>query len=123
MTLTPQITFRNMETAPDLEAAVLKEAMGLARFFNRIMSCHVVIDGPRRQEPGGLYGVRIDLGVPGGNLVADQSPTHDARLAIHDAFQQIRRQLQDYARRRRGDVKQHEEPLSGPEGRLAGRTS
>ena len=50
MTLAPQITFRNMDTAPEIEAAVLKEAGGLERFFPRIMSCRVAIEGPRRQE-------------------------------------------------------------------------
>jgi len=108
MTIAPQITFRNMDKAPDLEAAVRKEAGHLDRFFNRIVSCRVAINGPRRQEPGGLYGVRVDLGVPGETLAVDQTPAlHDGRLAIHEAFQQIRRQLQDYARRKRGDTKHH----------------
>jgi len=131
MTLTPQVTFRNMETAPELEADVLKEAGGLDRFFNRIMSCRVVIEGPRRQEYGGLYNVRIDLGVPGEELVVEHNPTlhtglqateamrktkksephrerRDARRAIHEAFREMRRRLQDYARRMRGDTKHHE---------------
>jgi hypothetical protein len=36
MTLKPQVTFRNMEKVPELEAAVGKEAGGLDRFFERI---------------------------------------------------------------------------------------
>jgi len=131
MTVAPQITFRNMETAPELDAAVQKEASGLDRFFNRITSCRVVIEGPRRQEYGGIYSVRIELAVPGEQLVVDQNPTlhaglqeaeaqrktkqsephrerRDARLAIHEAFREMRRRLQDYARRMRGDTKHHE---------------
>jgi cold shock CspA family protein len=130
MTVTPQVTFRNMETAPELEEAVRKEAGGLDRFFDRITSCRVVIEGPRRKEYGGLYNIRVDLGVPGEELVVDQNPTlhaglqaieamrktkqsephrerRDARRAIHEAFREMRRRLQDYARRMRGDTKQH----------------
>lgn len=131
MTLAPQITFRNMESSPKLEAAVLREASQLDRFFPRIMSCRVAIEGPRREEFGGLYRVRIDLGVPGEELVVEQNPTlhktlqtreamhktkedephrerRDPQRAIHEAFHEMRRRLQDYARRKRGDTKQHE---------------
>lgn len=127
MTVTPQVTFRNMETAPELEAAVRKEASGLERFYDRIISCRVVIEGPRRQEYRGLYTIRVELGLPGEELVVDQNPAllqeteatrktkqsepgrerRDALLAIHDSFREMRRQLQDHARRMRGDTKQH----------------
>jgi cold shock CspA family protein len=131
MRLAPQITFLNMDTASELEAAVLKEAGGLERFFPRIMSCRVAIEGPRRQEYGGLFNIRIDLGVPGEELVVEHNPSlhttlrnveavrttkeseprrerRDARRAIHEAFHEMRRRLQDYAHRIRGETKQHE---------------
>lgn len=109
MTLKPQVTFRNMEKVPELEAAVGKEAGGLDRFFDRITNCRVVIEQLRRQHGGGLFHVRVSLGVPGGELVVDRDPTlHDAGLAIRAAFREMRRQLQDYAQRMRGDTKQHE---------------
>lgn len=129
MTLAPQITFRNMETSGKLEEVVLKEAEKLDRFFSRIVSCRVTIEGPRRQEYGGLFRVRIDLGVPGEELVVEHNPTlrsrlqeidaprkskalepnrerRDAKLAIHQAFLEMRRRLQDYARRLRERTKQ-----------------
>jgi cold shock CspA family protein len=119
-----------MDSAPKLEAAVLREAKKLDLFFPRIMSCRVAIEGPKRQE-GGQYQVRIDLGVPGKELVVerdanlhsslqdlkavgktkDSEPTRerrDAQVAIHEAFREMRRQLQDYARRMRGSTKQRE---------------
>jgi len=120
MRLTPQVTFRNMETAPALETVVQKEAAGLDRFFNRITSCQVVIEGPGRQEPGGLYTIRIDLSAPGGNLIVDHAPRlNDARQAIHEAFEEMRRQLQDYARRIRGETKQHDGLARGKVTRLS----
>jgi len=114
MTFKPQVTFRNMEKVPELEATVWKEAGGLDRFFDRITSCHVAIEQPRRQEAGGLYHVRVSLGVPGGELVVDRDPTlHNAGRAVREAFRDMRRQLQDYAQRMRGDTKRHEGALLG----------
>lgn len=131
MTLAPQITFRNMESSPKLEEAVFREAGRLEQFFPRIMSCRVAVEGPRRGEFGGLYRVRIDLGVPGEELIVEQNPTlhktlqareamrktkedephrerRDPQRAIHEAFHEMRRRLQDYVRRMRGNTKQHE---------------
>jgi cold shock CspA family protein len=120
-----------MGSVPDLEAAVLKEANGLDRFFDQITSCRVVIEAPRRREYGGLYNIRIDLSVPGEELVVEHNPTlhttlqgleaerktkqsepnrerRDAGHAIHEAFEEMRRQLQDYAKQLRGQPKQHD---------------
>ena len=117
-----------------LETSILKEISVLERFFQRIMSCCVVIEGPRGGRYGGLYKVRIDLGVPNEKLFVEQSPSlhgtlkdveapsktkksepnrihRDVRRAIHDAFQEMRRRLQDYVRRMRGQTKQHDVKL------------
>jgi cold shock CspA family protein len=133
MILTPQITFRNMESEPRLEAAVLKEIGTLERFFNRIMSCRVMIEGPKRQELN-LYNVRVELIVPNEELVVEHHPTlhgtlqdleapkkskqtdlqrahRDAVRAVHDSFGEMRRRLQDYVRRMRGQIKEHEPAL------------
>jgi hypothetical protein len=79
---------------------------------------------------GSRYRVRIDLAVPGEDIVIahDASPRSGARqraaqslrkgdelerthrratVAIREAFEQARRRLQDYERRRRGQVKTH----------------
>lgn len=142
MTLAPQITFRNMEHSPTLEADVLKEASRLEKFFPRIMSCRVAIEGPRREEYGGLYRIRIDLGVPGEELLVEHNPTlhgslqareamhrtkqsephrerRDAALAIREAFHEMRRRLQDYKRRIEGQTKRHEKMPLGTVIRLS----
>ncbi len=129
MNLTPQIAFRNMKSQPRLEEAVLKEVARLERFFDRMTSCRVMIQGPKRQERN-LYHVRIDIGVPNERLVVDHHPSlhgtlqdleaprkskqtdlershRDAVRTIHDAFGEMRRRLQDYVRRMRGLTKQH----------------
>ena len=108
-----QITFHNMEPSPLLAACVRERAAKLDRFFGHITTCHVAIDAPHRHHhKGKLYTVRINLTVPGGELAVRHAkpadPAHeDPELAIRDAFDAIRRELEDYARRRRQDVKTH----------------
>jgi cold shock CspA family protein len=62
--------------------------------------------------------VRIEIGVPGDRIVVRRSPDEhaahlDPYVAVRDAFREARRQLEDYARRTRGDVKSHVGPLHG----------
>lgn len=122
MTFEPQITFRNMSAMTELEEAVVKEVEGLERFFPRIVGCHVTIAAPGRREHSGLFSIQIDLAVPGEKLIVKHSPdlrltrhnsataegapetpgdTREAMLALHQAFHETRRRLQDYVRRLR----------------------
>lgn len=116
-----QITFRNLERSPAIEAKILECAQKLDEFYERIMSCRVVIEElHRHHRHGNHYQVRVDLTVPGGELVATREPDEhhaytDVYVTIRDAFDAIRRQLEDYARRQRSDVKAHELP---PHGRI-----
>ncbi len=113
MQLPLQITFHNMAPSPLLETCVREHAAKLERFHGRIMACHVVFDAPHRHHrKGKLYTVRIDLTVAGGELaVRHAKPAdhahEDPEVAVRDAFDAIRRELEDYARRRRQDVKTH----------------
>jgi len=52
--------------------------------------------------------VRIDLTVPGDELVVDRQVDEDLYVAIRDAFHAARRRLEDHAHRQRGAVKVHE---------------
>ena len=132
MILPIQVTFRNMEPSAVAESWVGEEAAKLDEFYNHIMACRVVLEKPSRHHKwGGLYHVRIDLTVPGGELVVRRQPSlrstmaqigetrvvkhlelkiphRDLRQAIDDAFKAMGRRLQDYARRQRGAVKSHE---------------
>jgi hypothetical protein len=59
-----------------------------------------------------LYHVHIDLSVPERTIVAGREQVEDRaredlRVAIRDSFAAAQRQLQDYAREKRGDVKSH----------------
>ncbi|HEV8717879.1 MAG TPA: cold shock domain-containing protein [Candidatus Binatia bacterium] len=52
----------------------------------------------------------IDLTVPGAELVVTREENEELLVAIRDAFLATRRQVQEYARRQRGEVKTSETP-------------
>ncbi len=114
MLLPLQVTFRHMDPSPAVEARVRELAERLDRFYDRITSCRVVVSTPpAHRNKGGPFSVRIDVTVPGGELFVDserdQHGVHtDVYVALRDAFEALRRQLEDYNRRQRGDVKHHE---------------
>jgi ribosomal subunit interface protein len=119
-----QTTFRHMDSSEALAAHIRGRAEELERFFDRIISCRVVVEcrHPRRQQ-GNLFHVRVDLGVPGHEIVVRRDPAarhahEDAHVAVRDAFDAVRRLLEDYVRERRGDVKLHAVPDHGRVSRL-----
>lgn len=124
MRLPLQITFQDMEPSPALETLIHEHAAKLDRFCDHIMRCHVLLAAPHHhQRQGKLYEVHIDLTVPQGELVVTRakpaSHAHeDVRVAIRDAFDAIRRELEDHVRRHRLDVKTHAVPVHGTVVRL-----
>lgn len=132
MQLPIQISFRNMESSPAVEARIREEAEKLSEFYNNIIGCRVMAELPHRHHTRGKrFHVRIDLTVPGGEIVVNHEPSlhhtlqetegeelpkglevdaphKDAFVVIHDAFKTARRQLQDHARKQAGAVKHHQ---------------
>ncbi|UCF87555.1 MAG: HPF/RaiA family ribosome-associated protein [Nitrospiraceae bacterium] len=105
-----QITGRNFELTDAIKSEIHKRAEKLDKFYNRIMSCRVVIESPQRHRHAGkLYSVNIDITVPGGELCIRREPREDLYVSIRDNFQAARRKLEDFARRQRREVKHHEE--------------
>lgn len=119
MQLPIQITFRKMAPSPAVEAHIRERAAELERFFGRIMACRVVVEASsRRHEQGNIYHLVIDLTVPGREIVVRRDPPEhhaheDVLVAVRDAFDSARRQLEDHARAVRGDVKTHATPEHG----------
>ena len=118
-----QITFRNIDASPAVEAKIRERAGELEQFFDRIVSCRVVIEAPNRRRHGDLYHIRVDLKVPGNEIVVKRDPPEhhaheDIYVAVRDCFDAVRRQLEDHVRRQRGDVKAHDVPAHGRIGSL-----
>lgn len=114
MELPLQITSHDFALTPGIEAEIRERADRLDAYYNRIMRCRVVIEAPvAHHRRGGPFKVRLDLTVPRGELVVNRQADEDLLVAIRDAFDAMRRQLEDYVRQHRGDVKVHETPPSG----------
>jgi ribosomal subunit interface protein len=114
MRLPLQVTFRNIPSSEAIETHIKEKAAKLDRFYDRIMSCRVVVDSSqRRQRQGKLFGVRIDITVPRKELAVTREENEDVYVAIRDAFDAACRRLEEHGRRERGDTKIHEGPQSG----------
>jgi len=106
-----QITVLNVPHSATLESRVLKMAEKLEKFHARIVSCRVGIEELRRHRSRGrLFHVRVDLRIPGKELVSNHRHNKDPYLALRDAFLSLRRQLEDVARVARGKVKRRTRP-------------
>jgi ribosomal subunit interface protein len=106
-----QISFRDMEPSPAIEATIREKVARLDKFAGRITSCRVVVEhAGKHHVHGNQYNVRIDVTLPGDEVVATREPAEhkeykEIAIAIRDAFDSAARQLEDFVRRQRGDVK------------------
>jgi len=103
-----QITIRDVEHSEALEAHIRDKVKKLEEFFEHIMSCRVVVEMPHKHHhQGKQFNVRIDIGVPGSEIVVNHDHNEDIYVALRDAFDAAKRRLEDYARKIRGNVKAH----------------
>ena len=104
-----KIQLLGMEPSPAVEARIRRWADRLSRYSEDIQNCQVWVESQHgHHRKGDLYSIRIRLTVPGEELAVDLQPNEeDVHLSIRKAFDATRRKLQDYERRRRGQVKAH----------------
>jgi len=119
MTTAMVISFHGLPPSLALEAEARETAASLERVYERLVSCRVTIEAPpQHHHKGPVYRVRVELGVPGKHLVVsrargDHAEHADAHLALRDAFRDsARRQLEEHAEQRRGEVKKHASDLA-----------
>ena len=114
-----QITFRGLDHSDAIERRLRAKVAKLEKFYDQITSCHVLVERKHKHHhKGNLWAVRIELRLPDQNIVAGGERSHrraheDVYVAIRDAFDAAVRQVEDYARRRRGDEKWHAVPDHG----------
>lgn len=119
MQLPVHVQFHGMEPSAALESSAREHVHKLEAFAPDIMACRVGIDlEQKHKHQGRPFGVRIDLTMPGHELVVNRVQHEDVHVALRDAFDKMKRQLEDVVRRRRGQEKQHPVPLHGEVVRL-----
>lgn len=114
-----QITFRNIPRSDAVEARIRDKAAKLEEFHPRIVSCHVAVEElDRHRHQGKQFTVRLDVRVPGHEVVIDRDHHEDIYVALRDAFDAAGRKLEELARTQRGEVKLHAQPQHGKIARL-----
>ncbi len=114
-----QVSFRGLPVVAGVEAQCEAEVKKLEHFAPRLIGCSVVIAAPQhRHKHGDRFEVRLLVSIPGHELVVNRvPPEHVANehldLALREAFDTMRRRLEDEVRKQRGDVKTHEPSRRG----------
>jgi ribosome-associated translation inhibitor RaiA len=110
MNLPFELRQKDVTLTPAMAETIQARAEKLGRFSGRIQSCTVTVEGPGKHHRQGYNNVRIDLVVPGMELVVEKNSEANLELALKEAFRAIGRRLEDQVRKTRGFVKSHEAP-------------
>lgn len=114
-----QITLRGVDHSDALDTHIRDKAKKLESFFDSIISCRVVVEKPHKHKhQGEEFNIRIDIGVPGHEIVVNRDHHEDVYVALRDGFDAAKRQLEDYARRLHGKTKVHQQEFVGEVVRL-----
>ena len=109
----PTVSFDDIPIDEAVRDAAFRHIDELEATYDRITGCHVVVAQPHRhQRAGRLYSVRVDLVVPGAEIVVNRSHPldhahEDVFVAMRDSFTAARRRLEDHVRHLRGAEKAH----------------
>ena len=109
----PQVSFDDIPIDEAVRDAALRHIDELEATYDRITGCHVVVAQPHRHHrEGRLYSVRVDLIVPGAEIVVNRNHPldhahEDVFVAMRDSFDAARRRLEDHVRHLRGAEKSH----------------
>src|SRR5512133_3810353 len=101
-----QIRFLGVEPSGAVESAARSKAAKLDTFCPDLMSCRVTIEQTRKhRHQGRPFAVRVDVTLPDHELSVDRVHEEDVYVALRDAFDDMKRQIEDAVRRRRGQEK------------------
>jgi len=93
-----QITLRNVAKSEAVESVIRRKAAKLDRYHRRIVSCRVVVEIPsRHRHQGKEFVVRLDIKVPGSEIVITHDHHEDLYAALHEAFHAAQRRLEGHA--------------------------
>ena len=101
-----EITWRNIEKTPSLDALIRKKADRLQTVCEDLSSCRVAIEKAQHDRAGTPYRVRIDMTLPPGQELVvtrnpGEGPAHDPLPAVvRKAFEAARRRLKRFTERR-----------------------
>jgi ribosomal subunit interface protein len=100
-----ELAFHNLEASEAVETRVRERVAKLEKMFPRLVACRVVVEAPHKQhQKGNIFRVRIEMSVPGDDLVVSKEPNHvhdrfadpDVYAVLKDAFDTAERMLRDH---------------------------
>ena len=105
-----QVLFKGVDRSNAVEDHVRQKVSKLEHLHPQITGCRVTIALPHNHhQQGKQFDVRVEITVPGREVVVNREQgNEDMYMALRDAFDAARRQLDDHAREQRGEVKHHE---------------
>lgn len=111
-----QIYSLDSPSSEAVDAKIRDRAGQLSRICADVRKCDVWVHSPHgHHRKGNVYGIRIRLTVPGEEIDIDHQPEEeDVIVAIRESFDAAQRKLEDYERRRRGQVKAHPRANADP---------
>ncbi len=114
-----EIRFRHVTRSPNLLKIIQKYVDRLELFFPRIVGCQVLVEAPHHHQKKGFpYHVRVDIQLPGKEIVVDPHPKTGGRetdiyVAVSDSFNAATRKLLNYVKKRR-DTPKSERGITAP---------
>jgi ribosomal subunit interface protein len=114
-----QVSFKDIEISDFVYQDIVEHAEKLERFFDRIVSCQVVVSAPHhRHKHGNVYHIQVRLHLPGSEIIFTTEPEknhahEDVYVAIRDAFGAVERRLKDYLQKMKRMGKTRHVPMHG----------
>ena len=91
-----QITLRNLQRSTALQRRIRDLRDHLDRYHPRIINCRVTLEeSSPKPHNGRVFTVTVAVRVPGHDFIANHQHDEDIYVALHQAFDAVRRQLID----------------------------
>lgn len=111
MKLPLDIRFIGLQPSDALDAAIREKVRHTELFCQDIIAWRITVEQEaKHKHQGRPFAVRIDVTLPGHELSVNRVQDEDAYVALRDAFDAVRRQIEERVQVRRGEVKRHEPP-------------
>lgn len=110
-----EVSFRNVDKTPHLETLIREKVSTLEKFCGNLTSCSIAVERPNSSvRIGNPYRVRIDITVPGHEIVVSKEQGQNEKsdpipAVIREAFEAAKKQLNKLMRVQRNDIKTHPE--------------
>jgi ribosome-associated translation inhibitor RaiA len=103
-----QITLQDVPHSAALDARIREKVRKLEKLFPRVAACRVVISAPHHHQlHRRLFTVRLNIEIPGSEVVVTRNNHEDVYVLLRDAFVTAKRELESVMRRHDRDGVRH----------------